>query len=190
MAQTIDRYIREVATSTKARVQWFEDHGYLPKEELNPGYRMVLDASPERLWLSSSALPHGCLYCNLAWRKWAGYPSDTDFSRWGDWVYPEHRHLVMDWYFKAVESYSPYFLNFKLRSASGVYRWIYSEAHPMPSGGAFRGFFGKAITLGVGAGSDSGLYATGGIIRDHDREAAPPGNSPSSDDRIQTRSAA
>ncbi len=102
------------------------EYNNLTKEDL----RKILDALPQLVW---SCRADG--YCDYLNRRWAGYlgTPETEFfghDKWLTRVHPDDRKRVRQAWHAAVSRKTDYDIEYRLRSADGVYRWFKTRGTP------------------------------------------------------------
>jgi PAS domain S-box-containing protein len=94
-------------------------------------FRQLADAMPLIVW---SAEPNGTVdYANQALRGYTGiYEPDPDPSQtWLALLHPDDREPCIEAWSRAVQTGSPYSVEFRLRNHGGEYRWHLTQAVPI-----------------------------------------------------------
>jgi PAS domain S-box-containing protein len=92
--------------------------------------RDVVDRIPQMVWSTS---PDGMTdFYNRQWYAYTGMPEGaTDGEHWVDVFHPEDRRDAWDTWRHCVQTGEPYEIEYRLRHASGEYRWVLGRALPL-----------------------------------------------------------
>ncbi len=92
-------------------------------------FRGILDSVPQITW---TALPDGaCTYLSRRWYEFTGQQQGDDLDKtWAEPVHPEDRDSAVATWKQASASPAAFQNRFRLRSASGEYRWMLAQATP------------------------------------------------------------
>ena len=98
-----------------------------------PQFRAIADAIPHMVW---STLPDGNHdYYSQRWYDFTGVrPGATDGEGWRAVVHPDDRARTWDCWCAALDSGTPYEIEYRLRHRSGEYRWTLGRALPVRDG--------------------------------------------------------
>jgi PAS domain S-box-containing protein len=136
-----------IATHVVARRRQARTAGNLKAvSESEKNFRLVADTAPMLIWVADEN-QHGT-YFNRRWLEFTGRAlADELADGWRASVHPDDRAALVT-RARAFEMHSPYTTQFRLRSASGEYRWVVDSGAPLFDGdGAFRGFVGSCVDI-------------------------------------------
>lgn len=93
-------------------------------------FRTLADAFPHMVW---STLPDGYHdYYNSRWYEFTGVPEgSTDGEAWNGMFHPEDQPRAWECWRQSLDTGEPYQIEYRLRHASGQYRWVLGRAMPM-----------------------------------------------------------
>ena len=110
-------------------------------------FRTMADCAPVLLWMAE---PDGlCTFFNKTWLEWTGRSMDEESGNgWAEGVHPEDFQACMHTYLDAFIARQPFRMEYRLRRADGVYRWILDQGVPRTApGGKFAGYIGSCIDI-------------------------------------------
>ena len=95
-------------------------------------FATLADTMPQMVW---STLPDGFHdYYNARWYQFTGVPhGSTDGEGWNDMFHPDDQERAWERWRASLASGEPYDIEYRLRDASGDYRWVLGRALPMRS---------------------------------------------------------
>lgn len=98
--------------------------------ESDAKFRLLADTMPQMVW---STRPDGFHdYYNARWYEFTGMPAgSTDGEGWNDMFHPEDQERAWARWRHSLETGEPYEIEYRLRHASGDYRWTLGRALPM-----------------------------------------------------------
>ncbi len=90
-----------------------------------------------------------CNYFNLPWLAFTGRTLRQELGNgWAEGVHPEDLARCLDIYVGAFDRQEPFSMDYRLRHASGDYRWIIDKGTPrFDTGGAFLGYIGHCLDI-------------------------------------------
>jgi len=93
-------------------------------------FATLADTMPQMVW---STLPDGYHdYYNARWYEFTGTPpGSTDGERWNGMFHPDDQERAWERWRASLTSGDPYEIEYRLRDASGDYRWVLGRALPM-----------------------------------------------------------
>jgi PAS domain S-box-containing protein len=93
-------------------------------------FRILADTMPQMVW---STLPDGYHdYYNARWYEFTGVPEgSTDGEGWNGMFHPEDQERAWSTWSHSLKTGEPYEIEYRLRNASGVYRWTLGRALPI-----------------------------------------------------------
>jgi PAS domain S-box-containing protein len=123
-----------------------------PSFSLAPGageasFHALADSIDQMIW---SARPDGHHdYFNRRWYEFTGLPEgSTDGERWNAMFHPEDRERAWAVWRRSLETGELYHIEYRLRHASGDYRWVLGRARPVhDSSGAIRRWYGSCTDV-------------------------------------------
>jgi len=109
--------------------------------------RSILDHVPAMIWVT--AADGRCTYVNSAWSRFTGQGAREALGDgWLDAVHPADRAAAERVFVDANAGRAPYQLDFRLRAASGDYRWVTDAGSPrFAEDGAFLGYVGSVVDI-------------------------------------------
>ncbi|MCE1240730.1 MAG: PAS domain S-box protein [Azonexaceae bacterium] len=105
-------------------------------------FRTLADNGSALIW--TSGLDKGCNYFNVQWLKFTGRPVEQELGNgWTEGVHPDDFSRCIASYVEHFERQQPFSMEYRLRHASGEYRWIRDDGTPRyDSEGRFIGYIG------------------------------------------------
>ncbi|MGN7999095.1 sensor histidine kinase [Sphingomonas sp. 22176] len=116
-------------------------------EEREAKFRILADAMPQMVW---STRPDGFHdYYNAQWYAFTGVPSgSTDGEGWNGMFHPDDQSKAWSAWRNSLETGKPYEIEYRLRHADGVYRWVLGRALPIRDrDGAVTRWFGTCTDI-------------------------------------------
>jgi PAS domain S-box-containing protein len=110
-------------------------------------FRMLSDSAPVLIWMcDAEGRPN---FVNKVWEDFTGTSeAHMTESGWARVVHPDDAPLVADHFAEALARRQPFDLEFRMRRADGVFRWVRDGGVPRFDGeGAFLGFVGSAFDV-------------------------------------------
>lgn len=110
-------------------------------------FRRLADTVPVMLWITR---PDGhCTYVNQKWYDYTGQPQEETLGRrWLSVVHPDDVDQMVTAFQEANARQAPFNLEYRIKGADGVYRWILDSGSPVfDKQGAFEGFIGSVINI-------------------------------------------
>lgn len=116
-------------------------------EESDRSFRDMADALPTLIWLVDTEKL--CTFVNRAWMQFTGRALEQELGDgWAGGVHPEDLERCLKTYRDAFDARKPFEMQFRMRHASGEYRWIVDAGTPRYApDGAFRGYFGHCMDI-------------------------------------------
>jgi PAS domain S-box-containing protein len=109
--------------------------------------RAWLDAAPVLIWVSD--LTKACVWFNKVWLDFTGRtPAQEQGDGWADGVHPDDYARCLATYSDAFDRREPFRMEYRLRRADGVYRWLDDVGAPyFGEDGAFLGYVGSCTDI-------------------------------------------
>ena len=115
--------------------------------ESSAQFRIVADAAPVLLWMART--DKLCTFFNKWWLNITGRTMEQELGNgWAEGVHADDYDNCMDTYVNAFDRREEFTMEYRLRHASGEYRWVLDTGipHTSPSG-EFLGYVGSAIDI-------------------------------------------
>ena len=92
-------------------------------------FRTLANGGSTLIW--TSGLDKLCDYFNEPWLRFTGRSLEQELGNgWAEGVYPEDFNRCLDVYVTSFDRREPFEMEYRLRSASGEYRWILDMGNP------------------------------------------------------------
>ena len=107
----------------------------------------MADAVPVLLW--TAGVDMGYTYVNQRWLEFTGRTLEQEPGYgWTDNVHPDDYGSCLDLFTTAFAARQPFEMEYRLRRADGVYRWVLDRGVPLVTPeGHFSGYIGSAIDI-------------------------------------------
>ncbi len=116
-------------------------------DEQDQKFRVLADTMPQMVW---STLPDGYHdYYNARWYEFTGMPpGSTDGEGWNGMFHPDDQERAWRVWKHSLETGEPYEIEYRLRNATGEYRWTLGRALPIrDENGAIQRWFGTCTDI-------------------------------------------
>ena len=116
-------------------------------EQSEERFRGFADAAPAILWVTE---PDGsCSFISQGWYEFTGQGEDEGLGYgWLDAMHPDDREEATKHFLSANERNEAFSIEYRLRRADGVYRWVIDAARPRFSrSGQFLGYAGNVLDI-------------------------------------------
>jgi PAS domain S-box-containing protein len=102
---------------------------------------------PAMIW--RAGVDKKCNYFNQSWLRWTGRTLEEEMGNgWTEGVHLEDLHGYMEVYSSAFKEREPFQIEYRLRHASGEYRWIMDIGRPFNDlNGDFAGYLGSCYDI-------------------------------------------
>lgn len=130
--------LAELARSTQAELE---------RDDQRQRFQLLADTMPQMVW---STLPDGYHdYYNARWYEFTGMAEgSTDGEEWNGMFHPDDQERAWTLWRHSLDTGEPYEIEYRLRSASGEYRWVLGRALPMrDAGGRIVRWFGTCTDI-------------------------------------------
>ena len=101
------------------------------------------DALPLMLWRARPDM--SCEYANRAWLEYTGCTADAADA--SSVVHAEDLARWLDTCVRAYDTREPYEIEYRMRRADGVYRWVLERGMPRYGDSGFTGYFGVCLDI-------------------------------------------
>ncbi len=110
-------------------------------------YRALADSGQALIWTSGA--DKLCDYFNQPWLLFTGRTMEQEFGNgWAEGVHPEDLARCLQIFHTAFDRREQFSMEYRLRHASGEYRWIQDVGKPRCDGkGAFLGYIGHCLDI-------------------------------------------
>jgi PAS domain S-box-containing protein len=116
-------------------------------QESEARFRNMADTAPVMIWVAG--LDKSATYFNQQWYDFTGRSMEQELGTgWAEGVHPDDSARCLKTYFDAFDRREPFRMEYRLRRADSVYRWIIDSAAPSFSAtGAFLGYIGSCMDI-------------------------------------------
>lgn len=110
-------------------------------------YRALADSGEALIW--TSGLDKMCDYFNQPWLTFTGRSLQQELGNgWTEGVHPEDFERCLQTYNTAFDKRVKFSMEYRLRHASGEYRWLHDNGTPrFDNGGNFLGYIGHCLEI-------------------------------------------
>lgn len=110
-------------------------------------YQILVEQSPILIWRAD--LTMGCDYFNERWLAFTGRTMEQERGNgWAEAVHPDDFQRCLDIYISNFAQRMVFEMEYRLRRADGVYRWILDRGAPFfDPDGVFCGYIGSCIDV-------------------------------------------
>ncbi|MBI3893972.1 MAG: PAS domain S-box protein [Candidatus Wallbacteria bacterium] len=110
-------------------------------------YQLLVEQAPIMIWRSDTEKL--CDYFNRRWLEFTGRPLEAELGHgWAEGVFPDDYDRCLQIYVSAFDRREIFEMQYRLRRADGVYRWIFDRGVPYhDAAGAFLGYIGSCIDV-------------------------------------------
>jgi PAS domain S-box-containing protein len=117
------------------------------KKSTEDYFRRLADTVPVMLWITRA--DGHCTYVNQKWYDFTGQaPEATVGKHWISAVHPDDIDQMRTGFLEANTRHVPFNLEYRIKGADGIYRWILDSGSPVfDANGVFEGFIGTVIDI-------------------------------------------
>ncbi len=110
-------------------------------------FRTLANNGQALIW--TAGLDKLCDYFNEPWLRFTGRPLEKELGNgWAEGVHPDDFERCLDIYVTAFDRREAFSMEYRLRHASGEYRWIVDQGTPRyDSEGVFVGYIGHCLDI-------------------------------------------
>jgi PAS domain S-box-containing protein len=116
-------------------------------QESEARFRNMADTAPVMIWVAGE--DKLCTYFNQQWLDFTGRPLDQELGNgWANGVHPSDFDQCLKIYETAFGNRQPFTMEYRLRRADGVYRWVIDNGTPrFSTAGEFLGYIGSCLDI-------------------------------------------
>jgi PAS domain S-box-containing protein len=109
-------------------------------------FKVMADSAPVMIWMSG---PDKLLsYFNKVWLEFTGRTMEQELGTgWRDGVHPDDLKRYLNIYNKTFDKRGVFEIEYRLKTASGDYRWVNDRGVPRYAEGEFTGYVGSCIDI-------------------------------------------
>jgi PAS domain S-box-containing protein len=110
-------------------------------------FQEMADTAPVLIWMTGT--DGLCNYFNKPWLEFTGRTIEQEVNMgWVEGVHPDDVQSCFDGFLPAFHARKPFRMEYRLRRADGVYRWVIESGIPRYTGaGEFAGYIGSNIDI-------------------------------------------
>jgi formate hydrogenlyase transcriptional activator len=110
-------------------------------------FRNMADTTPVMLWVADT--DKRCTYLNKSWLEFTGRTMEEELDNgWLENVHPDDGEYCFKTFTAAVDRREAFNMEYRLRRADGIYRWVFDSGTPrFSSQGEFVGFIGSCMDI-------------------------------------------
>ena len=109
-------------------------------------YELIVENAPNMIWMSG--VDKLCFYFNRSWLKFRGRSiAEEEGNGWTEGVHPEDFDRCLKVYTDHFDKRLPFYMEYRLLRADGVYRWISDQGTPIFDDGVFVGYLGSCMDI-------------------------------------------
>lgn len=110
-------------------------------------FRRMANTAPVMIWMSEAQ--GNCTYFNQPWLDFRGRSMEEEWDDgWVEGVHPDDLQHCLGTYHAALETRTPFSMEYRLKNAEGEYRWIFDKGTPrFQENGQFVGFIGACTDV-------------------------------------------
>jgi PAS domain S-box-containing protein len=114
------------------------------RREAEARFTAIADLAPALIWVAGPDGARG--FVNAGWRQFTGRAADEPGADWQEGLHPEDRARYRQTVTTAMAAHRGWEVEFRLRRADGVYRWLLERAVPI---GPTEGWVGSCTDINV-----------------------------------------
>ena len=116
-------------------------------QESEERFRNMADTAPVMIWVSGP--DKLCNYFNQQWLDFTGRTMDQELGNgWAEGVHPDDYDSCLETYVSGFDRRESFHLEYRLRRADGIFRWVIDSATPrFSASGEFLGYIGSCMDI-------------------------------------------
>ena len=116
-------------------------------QESEARFRLLADTAPVKIWLADTE--NRGTYFNRRWLEFTGRELEAELGfGWAEGVHPEDLPRAVAYCGECFAARKPFTMEFRLRRADGVYRWVLDTGVPhFADDGTFLGYIGSCVDI-------------------------------------------
>ena len=120
-------------------------------------FRLMADTAPVLVWRADTA--NLCDFVNRPWLEFTGRTMEQELGNgWAESVWPDDLDRCLRTCVSAFDARQPFRMEFRLRRADGVYRWVLDTGVPRYGpDGSFAGYIGSCLDITERKASEDAL---------------------------------
>ncbi|MEO6754942.1 MAG: PAS domain S-box protein, partial [Chthoniobacteraceae bacterium] len=120
-------------------------------------FRTLANTGQALIW--TAGLDKGCNYFNEIWLRFTGRTLEQELGNgWAEGVHPEDMARCLEVYVTAFDQREAFSVDYRLRHASGEYRWLQDDGTPrFDDHGNFLGYIGHCLDITARKAAEVGL---------------------------------
>jgi PAS domain S-box-containing protein len=109
-------------------------------------FRTLADNAPVMIWVSG---PDKLFtWFNRRWLEFVGQTMEHELANgWAEGVHADDLTSCLQVYMQAFDAHEPFSVEYRLRRADGVWRWILNKGTPNYAAGEFDGYIGSCVDV-------------------------------------------
>lgn len=127
-------------------------------------FRTLANSGQALIW--TSKLDKACDYFNDIWLQFTGRTLEQELGDgWVEGVHPEDLDRCIKTYVTAFDKHEAFSMEYRLRHASGEYRWLQDDGTPRyDSTGNFRGYIGHCLDITASKRVEAEIHASRDLL--------------------------
>lgn len=110
-------------------------------------FRNLADTAPVMIWISDDQ--KSCTYLNQQWLDFTGHSMEEQLGcGWIKGIHPDDVDECLKAHEQAFDTREPFRVEYRLRRADGIYRWVFTNGTPrFSAAGEFLGYIGSCVDI-------------------------------------------
>ena len=135
-----------------------------PARQSEARFKHVIDVAPVLMWMAG--VDTNFTYFNKYWLDFTGRPVEAELGHgWTEGIHDDDRRRYQNTYRDAFSHRRAFRTEFRLRSASGEYRWLLDVGSPMhDESGSFTGYVGSCLDITDGKIAEQAVATVSGRL--------------------------
>ncbi|NJO78687.1 MAG: PAS domain S-box protein [Cyanobacteria bacterium RM1_2_2] len=117
------------------------------QQQTAPQFQLAVNNAPVLIWVADTNAQ--CTYFNKTWLDFTGRSLEQELGNgWAEGVHPDDLQHCMEIFLTAFHAREPFSMEYRLRHATGEYRWILDNGSPQfAEGQQFVGYIGSCVDI-------------------------------------------